>query len=305
MKKKVVKTKLKQKQIQSQKQIVNINIGDKGFKAKGKRRASKRPNKKSLLPVGPTIIMNPHTPQQSLPQLPMERQEQSNTIMPPKPVKPPIPAFVHEYTSVDYLDDAERDINPGQQDMRTARLRRFEAAANQSESVKFTDIYEEPPLEFTGSPFDGAAINPQYVTPIQMPNVDSISQTVKPNRSVNKIEPDGAIGENIGGAIGENIGGAVINTQYVTPIQVSKMDSINQTVKPDRAEQARAVRIAQQRSVGVGSEVPDELLLAGNYGLTQGGKRRTAPTAEQKQRLTRLGAPYQGGKNTGFGTPRK
>lgn len=264
MKKKVVKTKLKQKQVQSQKQIVNINIGD---KSKRKRRASKRPNKKSLLPVGPTIIMNTHNPQQP-PSTPMERPEPVHTIMPstlPKQPKPLTPTYVPEYVGTDYLADDERVIDP----MRTARLTRF---------------FNEPLSRVE---------NIENVSDIGTPDISVTSNNILRTELFDIPPPQ------------PESGGAVFNQPNQDVIQLSELDLINQSEEPTienavvsgggavRGAEARLVRQALQNSEGVGAEVPDDLLLQGKYNLS-GNNRRTVPTMNQRYRLFALGKPYKG-----------
>jgi hypothetical protein len=60
-----------------------------------------------------------------------------------------------------------------------------------------------------------------------------------------------------------------------------------------RTSQARIVRQAQQRSLGIGSDVPLDRLISGLF-YNEGQNRRPVPTVEQRQRLYDSGNPYKG-----------
>jgi len=277
----------------------------------------------------------------------MQRQEQTNSLNPPRPPAPvAIPINyrqpISEYSSVDYLDDSERTIGFNAERMRAERLRRFlaEPLNRVDELLSISSLTSEPdnfppaPHNSIASPSEGPieydnvyeeqsgpevpeVINPSYVEPIQLSEMDLIHQNMTPSSRIVGFGENrrDAVGGGLAGAVGGGAvgGGAVLNPQYTTPVQLAKVNALNQSVKQIQVEggmgrfeqsrrgdgflSARSVRQAQQLSQGVGNDVPTAILLEGNYGRTQNGVRRTAPTVEQRERLFNAGRPYRGDEN--------
>lgn len=300
MKKKIVKTKLKQKQLQSQKQVVNINIGNKETKGKGKRSSSTIPNKKSFLPTGPTIIMNQSVPQpypQPIPQQVMVRQPPINSIMPSVPP---------EYISVDYLADNERSIDP----VRNARLQRF---LNEPLSRNISDSFISDTFSSVSEPLSSVSNTSEL--PHSLSGTFKFGNIYQPSSIESVINPafvesqSGSISEPKSKSISDLIPMSVINSEYNEPIQLSEMDLINQSESPtgesptggggliNQTKAARVIRRLDQLAERTGQDIPIQDLINHIYGFTHTGKRRTAPTIEQRKRLYDAGKPYKGDEN--------
>ena len=327
-KKKVVKPKKKapvkkepiKLQTQTQKQVVYVNIGDKGTKSQVKRKVSSKPSKKELLkpsflPSGPTIIMNPNVPQapqQPYPQQPMGRGPPPNTI------NPATPTYIPEYVSVDYLDDSERIIEP----FRQARLQRFlnEPLSRVSEVGSISNIsdltsesYYPPPVppNSIGSDYylrpPASSVIPDLfaIQPPQTPigSVASSSTSILTPDSVSLSSKKSEKYAEYPDIYPEKEGASGIDNPFQSVIQLTERDllgevenipEINPPVRGDRFETARIIRQINQLAENAGADISLEDLLDKKYGFTTSGNRRTAPTIEQRQRLFEAGRPYRG-----------
>jgi hypothetical protein len=302
-------------QTQTQKQVVNIHIGDKANKVKRRRKTTGKPTKKTVI-SSPTIIMNPHTPNAPLTtQQPMERQPIKNSILPTRPLYPPthIPVAVPEYSSVDYLDDGlDRGVVFSDDNLRAERLRRF---SNEpfSRVNQFDDISDLTSEEYYPPPAPPNSVGSDFYLPAPQTPIASVARSSKKSENYPEFAELYPDREGTAGSVFYNTqrSGAVLNPQEQDVIQSSEMDLINQSdsgaiggrgltrvaqARLIRGEQARHARQAIQLSEGVGADVPDALLLQGQYYLA-GQNRRKVPTMNQRYRLFALGKPYKGDEN--------
>lgn len=86
-------------------------------------------------------------------------------------------------------------------------------------------------------------------------------------------------------------GGAVSGGGGLVSSRVADIEKNISSSNAERTKQARQIRTALQLSQRTGSDVTDAELLSGFYGNIPSGRRRV-PTTEQKDRLEKLGKPY-------------
>ena len=285
--------KQKQKQKQTQRQSVVVNIHEKKVK---KRRA---PRRKAQEPLPPPVVLG-------LPKVPpivIQYSEPASLTGPVPP--PPAPAPAAEPKAPAMLSSMFKA--PVKESFKTpARVgSSIKELITPSPASTISSIdWIEPVAEAPKRPIPKGIPSPMF-EPIR-PSADILRESApslediirSPISSQESLRPMSSVGsmkslESVS-SVSPPLGGGGLVSSRVAAIEKKSKAFGNEPLSIDKAQQARLVRQAQQRSEGIGADITDEMLLSGRYGYTTGNKRRTAPTAEQKDRLAKLGKPWKG-----------
>ena len=305
-------------QIQKQGQKVVVNIHEKKSTVRKRKRSKKSDVKKgvsSVYPFVPPIVITPfgdvHKPPPT-PYMPnpitrdvtLDSYKSGGSVL-RNPEVPEVMGKVGDFSASNPL-------------VRDARVRRFSEVPSEifpdSESVSSditfgtSDIY--PPTETGRSELvyePASSRDTRFTSSTDSRPISSFGfADVYSDRSVSS-----GANQNVNLKRGGSVGSMPIDLEVFTPRvsnrnstlpislserQIADMDLPNPIVgdsSTSRTSQARIVRQAQQRSLGIGSDVPLDRLLSGRY-HNEGENRRPVPTVEQRQRLYDSGNPYKG-----------
>lgn len=273
-----------QKQKQTQRQSVVVNIHEKKVK---KRRA---PRRKVQEPLPPPVILG-------LPKVPpivVQYSEPASLIgpVPPPPApaaEPKAPAVLSSMFKAPVKESFKTPARVGSS---------IKELISPSPASTISSIdWIEPVAESPKRPIPKGVPSPMF-EPIRpsadilresAPSLEDIIRSPISSQESSMISP-----ESISYVSPPPLGGGGLVSSRVAAIEKKTKAFGNEPLPADKTQQARLVRQAQQRSEGRGADITDEMLLSGRYGYTTGNKRRTAPTAEQKDRLAKLGKPWKG-----------
>ena len=306
-------------QIQKQGQKVVVNIHEKKSTVRKRKRSKKSGVKKgvsSVYPFVPPIVITPFgdvhkpppTPYMPNPitrDLTLDSYKSGGSVL-RNPEVPEVMGKVGDFSASNPL-------------VRDARVRRFSEVAPDNESVSsdvtFGTSEAYPPTETGRSEllYEPASSRDSRISvpTDSRPSSNFGLGDVYSSRSVSSAANPSVMLE-----AGRSVGSmSVTNPEVFTPrvsrnstlpISLSErqfadmeLTSIGESTPsrasqaPSRTSQARSVRQAQQRSLGIGSDVPLDRLLSGLY-HNEGENRRPVPTVEQRQRLYDSGHPYKG-----------